>query len=236
MGTTKEERVHRVFENIYDKYDRMNSIISFRQHIRWRKDTMNRMKVEKGKTALDLCCGTCDWTIALSKAVGPEGRVIGLDFSKNMLKIGKEKLEKERLHNVELVHGNAMELPFPDNSFDYVTIGFGLRNVSDYLQVLKEMYRVVKPGGMVACLDTSQPVIIGFKQIYYFYFGQIMPLFGKIFAKKYQEYSWLNESAKNFPDAKALKKLFEEAGFQKVTYKLYFGGVAASHYGFKTNK
>lgn len=233
MEQSKEEKVHRVFESIYHKYDKMNSIISFRQHIRWRKDTMERMNVQKGKKALDVCCGTADWTIEMSKAVGEEGEVIGLDFSENMLKVGREKLKKEQIKNAKLIHGNAMELPFDDNSFDYVTIGFGLRNVPDYMQVLKEMYRVVKPGGIVACLDTSHPTMFGFKQIYQLYFRYIMPLFGKIFAKSYQEYSWLQESTFKFPDAEKLKKMFEEAGFSNVSFKRYFGGVAALHIGYK---
>ncbi|NCU16378.1 demethylmenaquinone methyltransferase [Pallidibacillus pasinlerensis] len=233
MEQSKEEKVHRVFESIYHKYDKMNSIISFRQHIRWRKDTMKRMNVQKGKKALDVCCGTADWTIEMSKAVGEEGEVIGLDFSENMLKVGREKLKKEQIKNAKLIHGNAMELPFDDNSFDHVTIGFGLRNVPDYMQVLKEMYRVVKPGGIVACLDTSHPTMFGFKQIYQLYFRYIMPLFGKIFAKSYQEYSWLQESTFKFPDAEKLKKMFEEAGYTNVSFKRYFGGVAALHIGYK---
>ena len=233
MEQSKEERVHRVFENISNKYDKMNSIISFRQHIRWRKDTMRLMNVKKGKKALDVCCGTADWTIALSKAVGENGEVYGLDFSENMLKIGKQKVENEKLTNVKLIHGNAMDLPFPEDSFDYVTIGFGLRNVPDPKQVLSEMLRVLKPGGMIACLETSQPTMIGFRQLYYFYFRFIMPLFGKLFAKSYQEYSWLQESAREFPDAKKLARLFEEVGFINVKYKQYFGGVAAVHIGIK---
>ncbi|KIO65597.1 2-heptaprenyl-1,4-naphthoquinone methyltransferase [Caldibacillus thermoamylovorans] len=233
MEQSKEEKVHRVFENIYQQYDKMNSIISFRQHIRWRKDTMKQMNVQKGKKALDVCCGTADWTIAMSKAIGENGEVIGLDFSENMLKVGREKLVKEHIHNAKLVQGNAMELPFPDSSFEYVTIGFGLRNVPDYMQVLREMYRVLKPGGVVACLETSQPTMFGFRQIYYFYFHYIMPLFGKLFAKSYQEYSWLQESARAFPDAKKLASMFEAAGFDHVTYKKYFGGVAALHLGYK---
>jgi len=233
MEQSKEEKVHRVFENIYQQYDKMNSIISFRQHIRWRKDTMKQMNVQKGTKALDVCCGTGDWTIAMSKAVGENGEVIGLDFSENMLKVGREKLVKEHIHNTKLIQGNAMELPFPDNSFEYVTIGFGLRNVPDYMQVLREMHRVLKPGGVVSCLETSQPTMFGFRQIYYFYFQYIMPLFGKLFAKSYQEYSWLQESARAFPDAKKLATMFEAAGFSHVTYKKYFGGVAALHLGYK---
>ena len=146
---SKEERVHRVFENIYDQYDKMNSVISFKQHIRWREDIMKRMKVKPESKVLDVCCGTGDWTLQLVEAVGPNGEVTGLDFSKNMLKIGEEKLK--RFSNVNLVHGNAMELPFPDDSFDYVTIGFGLRNVPDYMTSFKRNVSCSKPGGMVVC-------------------------------------------------------------------------------------
>ncbi|KOP83247.1 demethylmenaquinone methyltransferase [Cytobacillus solani] len=233
MQQSKEERVHHVFEKIYGNYDKMNSVISFQQHLRWRKDTMKKMNVQKGAKALDVCCGTADWTIALAEAVGQKGEVIGLDFSKNMLKIGEQKVKEMNLKQVQLVHGNAMELPFPDNTFDFVTIGFGLRNVPDYLQVLKEMHRVVKPGGLAVCLETSQPTMIGYKQAYYFYFRFIMPMFGKIFAKSYKEYSWLQESARDFPGMKELARMFENAGFDQVSYKPYTGGVAAVHIGKK---
>ena len=233
MQQSKEERVHHVFEKIYDNYDKMNSVISFQQHIKWRNDTMKMMNVQPGAKALDVCCGTADWTIALAEAVGPSGEVTGLDFSQNMLKVGREKIEKLHLDQVELIHGNAMELPFPNQSFDYVTIGFGLRNVPDYMQVLKEMNRVLKPGGKAVCLETSQPTMPGYKQLYYFYFRFIMPIFGKMFAKSYQEYSWLQESARNFPDAKDLARMFEDAGFKDVFYKHYNGGVAAVHIGRK---
>ncbi|MBU8916247.1 demethylmenaquinone methyltransferase [Bacillus sp. FJAT-29953] len=233
MQQSKEQRVHQVFEKISDSYDKMNSVISFQQHIRWRKDTMKRMNVQPGSKALDVCCGTADWTIALAEAVGPSGKVIGLDFSQNMLKVGKEKVRELGLNQVELIHGNAMELPFPDNSFDFVTIGFGLRNVPDYLQVLKEMQRVVKPGGIGVCLETSQPTLIGYRQLFFFYFRFIMPLFGKMFAKSYQEYSWLQESARDFPGMRELARMFEQAGFRNVKYKPYSGGAAAVHIGHK---
>lgn len=233
MGYSKEERVHNVFEKISAKYDVMNSVISFQRHKVWRKDTMKRMDVQRGSSALDLCCGTADWTIALANAVGPAGNVVGLDFSKNMLKIGQEKVESLQLNNVELIHGDAMNLPFDDHSFDYVTIGFGLRNVKDYMQVLKEMCRVVKPGGKVVCLETSQPTIAGFRQIYFFYFQFIMPLLGKIFARSFEEYSWLQESAKDFPGQKELAEMFKKAGLENIQVKPYTGGVAAMHLGFK---
>lgn len=230
----KEKRVHDVFENIYENYDTMNSVISFQRHKAWRKNIMKRMDVQEGTSALDVCCGTGDWSFALADAVGDQGEVIGLDFSKNMLSVAEKRLKtKEQKTPLTFIHGNAMELPFEDNSFDYVTIGFGLRNVPDYMNVLKEMRRVVKPGGKVVCLETSQPTLIGYRQLYYFYFRFIMPLLGKLLVKSYDEYAWLHESAKDFPNKKELKKMFEDAGLKDIQVKSYTGGVAAMHLGIK---
>ncbi|EHJ08275.1 demethylmenaquinone methyltransferase [Staphylococcus simiae] len=226
-----KEQVHRVFQNISNKYDRLNNIISFEQHKVWRKRVMKEMNVQKGASALDVCCGTADWTIALSKAVGPFGEVTGLDFSENMLAVGKEKTAD--MENVKLVHGDAMDLPFEDNSFDYVTIGFGLRNVPEYLVALKEMNRVLKPGGMVVCLETSQPTLPVFKQVYALYFKFVMPVFGKLFAKSKDEYEWLQQSTFNFPGKEQLKRMFEQAGFTNIKVRSFTGGVAAMHLGYK---
>jgi demethylmenaquinone methyltransferase/2-methoxy-6-polyprenyl-1,4-benzoquinol methylase len=231
MTKTKEQRVHEVFEKISGNYDKMNSVISFQQHKKWREDTMSRMNVQAGSTTLDVCCGTADWTISMGQAVGPNGKAIGLDFSQNMLNVGYEKVKA--YPQIELIHGNAMELPFPDSTFDYITIGFGLRNVPDYMQVLKEINRVLKPGGMFVCLETSQSELPGYKQLFRFYFKYIMPVFGKLFAKSYKEYSWLQESAEDFPGMKELAKMIEQAGFVQVEYKPYSGGAAARHIGMK---
>lgn len=230
---SKQRKVHAVFENIAPKYDFMNSVISFRRHKAWRKYTMRKMNVQEGQTSLDLCCGTCDWTIALAKA-SKTGKTIGLDFSRNMLDIGQAKIDKEGLNDqITLVQGNAMSLPFEDNSFDYVTIGFGLRNVPDYEQVLREMHRVVKPGGLVVCLEMSKPTWQPFKSIYYFYFEKLMPWISKILVKKYEEYSWLPESLKTFPDMQALAEMFRGVGLRDVKAHAFFGGVAALHIGTK---
>ncbi|UTR08393.1 demethylmenaquinone methyltransferase [Alkalihalobacillus sp. LMS6] len=233
MNHPKEERVHRVFQSIHKRYDMMNSVISLQRHKAWRKDTMTRMAVKENSSALDVCCGTADWSIALSEAVGDSGKVVGLDFSENMLLVGKEKVEQQNIKNVELIQGNAMELPFENDTFDYVTIGFGLRNVPDYMQVLKEMVRVTKPGGKIVCLETSQPTIPGFKQLYFFYFKHVMPLAGKVLVKKYDEYAWLHESTLQFPDREKLAKMFQEAGMTGIEVKSYTGGVASMHLGQK---
>lgn len=224
-------QVHEVFQNISGKYDRLNNIISFEQHKVWRKKVMKEMNVQAGTIALDVCCGTADWTIALSQAVGPEGEVTGLDFSENMLKVGEEKTA--HMDNIRLIQGDAMALPFDDNAFDYVTIGFGLRNIPDYSKALSEMYRVLKPGGMAVCLETSQPTMPVFKQGYRLYFKFVMPIFGKIFAKSKQEYEWLQQSAFDFPDRETLKKMFEDVNFENVKVRSFTGGVAAMHLAYK---
>ncbi|WP_100398543.1 demethylmenaquinone methyltransferase [Bacillus sp. FJAT-44742] len=233
MAKTKEERVHQVFESIHDKYDMMNSVISFQRHKAWRKDTMKKMKVFEGAKALDICCGTGDWTLALAKEAGESGEVTGLDFSANMLQVGQKKVDASKYGNITLMQGNAMNLPFEDDSFDFVTIGFGLRNVPDYDTVLQEMHRVLKPGGQAVCLETSQPEKSGFKQVYNLYFKYVMPAFGKVLAKSYDEYSWLQESTMNFPDKNKLTGMFFRAGFDRVDVQSYSGGVAATHFAVK---
>jgi len=135
-GKKKEEYVHSVFENIAEQYDLMNTLLSFRRHKTWRKFTMKKMAVKPGDTAIDVACGTADWTIALAKA-SETGEIIGLDFSKNMLEVGKQKVSKLNMDKqIKLVNGDAMNLPFPDNTFDHATIGFALRNVPDIERVL----------------------------------------------------------------------------------------------------
>ncbi|MDQ0299445.1 demethylmenaquinone methyltransferase/2-methoxy-6-polyprenyl-1,4-benzoquinol methylase [Salibacterium salarium] len=233
MQKSKEERVHDVFETIYTKYDRMNSVISFQLHKSWRKKTMQSMDVFEGATALDVCCGTAEWTIELAKAAGNSGHVVGLDFSDNMLSIGKKKIQKERLSNVELMPGNAMELPYNDESFDFVTIGFGLRNVSDYQTVLNEIHRVLKPNGLAVCLETSQPENKKINRMYSVYFTHIMPLLGKYLAGNYKEYSWLQESTMSFPNKSSLAVMFFEAGFNHVDVTPFTMGTAAAHFARK---
>lgn len=235
-GESKQQHVHAVFESIAPKYDMMNDVLSFRRHKAWRRFTMRKMDVKPGQSSLDLCCGTCDWTIALAKASGT-GKTVGLDFSRNMLNIGQAKIDKLGMSDqISLTQGNAMELPFPDNSFDFVTIGFGLRNVPDIVQVLREMKRVVKPGGKIVCLELSKPTWQPFKGLYYFYFEKLLPLLGKWLVKRYEQYRWLPESLAAFPDLQALAELFRNVGMRNVKAYPLTGGVAALHIGTKGNE
>ncbi|GBF11699.1 demethylmenaquinone methyltransferase [Tepidibacillus infernus] len=232
-GKKKEEFVHSVFENIASKYDLMNTLLSFRRHKAWRNFTMKKMKVQQGDKALDVACGTADWTIALAKA-SKTGRIVGLDFSKNMLKIGKKKVQEQGLDKqIELINGNAMKLPFPDDTFDHATIGFALRNVPDIETVLSEMLRVIKPGGKVVSLELSKPNWPIFRKIYFFYFYKILPWLGKLFANRYEQYAWLPESLTNFPDQQELAAIFEKVGMEKVEVYPLTGGIAALHIGHK---
>jgi len=232
---SKEQFVHSVFQSIAPKYDWMNDVLSFRRHKAWRRFTMKKMDLKDGQSAIDLCCGTCDWTISLAEA-SVYGKVIGLDFSENMLALGKHKIEKAGLENqIQLVHGNAMDLPYADDSFDYATIGFGLRNVPDLIKVLSEMRRVVKPGGKVVCLELSKPVWQPFKALYYFYFRYMLPVIGKLLAKRYEQYKWLPDSLMAFPDHKQLAAIFNDVGLNAVEAYPLSGGIAALHIGVKGN-
>jgi demethylmenaquinone methyltransferase/2-methoxy-6-polyprenyl-1,4-benzoquinol methylase len=226
--------VHSVFESIAKHYDLMNTLLSFRRHKAWRKFAMKKMNVQSGDTTIDVCCGTCDWTISLAQA-SETGKVIGLDFSKNMLLVGSQKINKAHLSDqVELVHGNAMELPFPDHTFDHATIGFALRNVPDIVHVLKEMKRVVKPGGQVVSLELSKPTWPPFRAIYYFYLQRLLPWLGKIFINRYEQYRWLPESLISFPDYKELARMMkEEVGLVEVKVYPLTLGITALHIGRK---
>lgn len=232
---SKEKYVHSVFQSVAPKYDFMNDVLSFRRHKSWRRFTMKKMAVQQGQAALDICCGTCDWTISLAEA-SSTGTIVGLDFSRNMLDVGQVKIDRLGMSKrIELIHGNAMELPFGDHTFDHVTIGFGLRNVPDIQQVLREMTRVVKPGGQVVCLELSKPVWQPFKGLYYSYFRYVLPFIGKLLAKRYEQYKWLPQSLMNFPDHKQLLAIFNQIGLQSTKAYPLTGGIAALHIGVKGN-
>lgn len=234
MSRPKEQFVHSVFESIAHRYDRMNTILSFRRHKAWRKFTMKMMAVKPGDTAIDVCCGTCDWAIALAEASGT-GEIVGLDFSQNMLKVAESKIRERGLdRQIRLIHGNAMALPFADNTFDHATIGFALRNVPDYRHVLREMARVVKPGGQVVSLELSKPTWAPFRAVYYLYFQRVLPWLGKWLADRYEQYRWLPESLVQFPDYNELARIMEsEDVFESVRVYPLTGGIAAVHIGTK---
>ncbi len=230
----QSEFVHDVFSHIAKQYDVMNSVLSFNQHKWWRRFTMRKMNVFPGAVCLDVASGTGDWAISLAHAVGVQGKVTGLDFCKEMLDVAEPKLVREGVKDrVNLVQGDAMQLPFPDHSFDFVTIGFGLRNMPDLRQVLREMKRVAKPDAMVVCLELSKPTWKPFRALYYAYFNHILPFLGKLVVGKAEPYRWLPQSLVAFPERNKLTQIFSEVGFKQVQDYALTGGICALHIGFK---
>lgn len=235
VDNQKSVFVHDVFAQIAKRYDLMNSVLSFYQHKLWRRFTMKKLALSPGDRALDVACGTGDWTLSLANAVGRQGHVVGLDFTQEMLDVAQTKLDKRGWDNdfVELVRGDAMQLPFADDQFKVATIGFALRNVSDIAQVLSEMTRVVQPGGWVVSLELSKPDSKLFRRLYYFYFYRILPKIGALAVGKKAPYSWLPASLTDFPDRHALADIFTGVGLSHVQSYPLTGGIAALHMGRK---
>ncbi|KRK80861.1 demethylmenaquinone methyltransferase [Companilactobacillus nodensis] len=226
-----EKDVRNTFNTIANDYDKMNSIMSLGTHSKWRVKATDMIS-NHPKRILDLCCGTADWTILLGKKF-PLTRVSGMDFSQEMLKIGQSKVGQSGLANVELLAGDAMNLTFLDNSFDVVTIGFGLRNVPDANAVLREIHRVLKPGGQIVCLEAYKvetPVIRLGWQVY---FNKLMPMMGKLLASKKDEYQYLDDSVNKFVSISQLVEMYHQAGFENVKVKDLMFKAAAIHFGEK---
>ncbi|NLW23767.1 MAG: demethylmenaquinone methyltransferase [Clostridia bacterium] len=235
----KDKYVRNVFNTIAPKYDLMNLLMTWGMLPGWQKFMLQKTGVKSGDMCLDVCCGTGELAIKMSKLVGPEGKVWGLDFSENMLKIAREKVRKQGQENIQFIQGDALALPFKDNTFAAVTNGFALRNVTDIPKVISEMARVVKPGGRVVCLEVSRPKNMIFRLGFNIYFFKLVPLLGRIVDRgkaiddKYPAYTWLPESLKTFPDQQELKAIFERAGLKDVAYFGLGGGVATVHIGVK---
>jgi demethylmenaquinone methyltransferase / 2-methoxy-6-polyprenyl-1,4-benzoquinol methylase len=234
-GETKAAHVHRVFSQIAKRYDLMNSVLSFQQHKLWRRFTMKKISIPKGARVIDVAAGTGAWSFSLAKQVGPTGMVVGLDFCQEMLDVAIARKKAEHYSDEELrfVCGDAMKMPFEDNSFDYATIGFALRNVPDVLTCIKEMTRVVKPGGLVVSLELSKPESKLFRALYFFYFYKILPYIGALAVGSKEPYAWLPESLTDFPNRMELEDLFRQAGLVKVESYPLTGGIAALHVGRK---
>ena len=206
----------------------MNTLMSFGLDKGWRKKAVQTVEARPGMQVVDICCGTAQLSLELAMAVGEEGKVTGLDFSENMLAIARENLaDSPYASSIELIQGDAMNLPFADNSFDGATVGWGLRNLPDLEKGIKEMIRVVKPGSMVVSLDMAKPTMPGFKQAYWLYFEKLVPLMGKLWAGKAKAYQYLHDSAVEFPAEQELAKIFARCGLKETRYQNLAGGVVA---------
>ena len=230
----KADRVREVFDSVASRYDLMNDLMSLGIHRLWKRFAIEQTGARAGQTILDLAGGTGDLAARLSRLVGTEGEVIIGDINSSMLNVGRERLlDKGITANVGFVQANAENLPFPDASFDCITIAFGLRNVTDKAKALEAMYRVLKPGGRVLVLEFSKPVIPGLKQIYDFYSFNVLPLMGRLIAKDEKSYRYLAESIRMHPDQENLRMMMEQAGFEDCDYFNLTGGIVALHRGFR---
>lgn len=225
--------VREMFSGIAKKYDFLNHFLSVNIDKRWRKLVRHRLQNELSKPdalVLDVACGTGDLSIELQQHA--KAKVIGTDFCRPMLAVAADKNRKNNL-SIPYLEGDGMNLSFPGDTFDAVTIAFGLRNFSNWLDGLKELHRVTKKGGKLVILEFSTPIIPGFKQLFNLYFTQILPRIGGAVSGSRGAYEYLPDSVSRFPDQKNLAKMMGEVGFESVDYKNLTGGIAAIHTGTK---
>ena len=230
----KAGMVAEVFHSVAGKYDLMNDLMSFGIHRLWKRFTIDCSGVRRGQRVLDLAGGTGDLTAKFSRLVGDSGEVVLADINDSMLKVGRAKLrDLGVVGNVSYVQANAEALPFPDNYFDCITIGFGLRNVTEKEKALKSMFRVLKPGGRLLVLEFSKPTIELLGKVYDTYSFRILPKIGKVVANDSESNRYLGESIRMHPAQDVLKGMMEEVGFEQVSYYNLTGGIVALHRGYK---
>jgi demethylmenaquinone methyltransferase/2-methoxy-6-polyprenyl-1,4-benzoquinol methylase len=231
-GTLPPERVQAMFDRIARPYDAMNRVMTAGLDVRWRRLAADATEVGAGASVLDCCCGTADLSLELGRRVGPNGEVIGVDFSDGMLEIGRRKVVRKGLDQVSLINGDALDLPFEDDRFAAATVAFGIRNVADLTGGLRELARVVRPGGKVVCLEITTPEsgpLAGFHRLW---FDRLVPGVGRVIDRKGDSaYTYLPASVRRFPGPTPLAHLMDEAGLRDVRFRTLGGGIVALHVG-----
>ena len=226
----KDGLVKNVFNKVYDKYDLMNDFMSLGIHRIWKKDLIQLMNPSKGKKLIDVACGTGDLGKLYLDSVGANQKILCVDPNKGMIKKGKSKLKKYK--NIKWIIASAENLPVQDNSCDYYTISFGLRNTKNLNKALSEAYRILKPGGRYLCLEFSKIENSNLNSFYKNY-SKLIPLIGKIVVGEKEPYEYLIKSIENFINQPQLINLMEKNKFQNCTYRNLSGGIVAIHSGWK---
>ena len=226
----KDGLVKNVFNKVYDKYDLMNDFMSLGIHRIWKKDLIQLMNPSKGKKLIDVACGTGDLGKLYLDSVGANQKILCVDPNKDMIKKGKSKLKKYK--NIKWIIASAENLPIQDNSCDYYTISFGLRNTKNLNKALSEAYRILKPGGRYLCLEFSKIENSNLNSFYKNY-SKLIPLIGKIVVGEKEPYEYLIKSIENFINQPQLINLMEKNKFQNCTYRILSGGIVAIHSGWK---
>ena len=230
----KADLVADVFHSVASRYDLMNDLMSGGIHRIWKRFTIELSGVRKGHAVLDIAGGTGDLAARFSRIVGESGRVVLADINDSMLRVGRDKLlDKGVQGNLQFVQGDAQYLPFPDDSFDCVTIAFGLRNVTDKALALRSMLRVLKPGGRLLVLEFSKPENELLSKAYDTYSFRVLPFMGLLVANDSDSYQYLAESIRMHPDQETLRDMMEDAGFTRCEYHNMTGGIVALHKGVK---
>jgi demethylmenaquinone methyltransferase/2-methoxy-6-polyprenyl-1,4-benzoquinol methylase len=230
----KASRVRAVFDSVASRYDLMNDLMSLGIHRLWKRRTIELAGVRRGQNVLDLAAGTGDLAEQFSRIVGPSGSVVMSDINEAMLRQGRERLvDAGVVGNLEFSLANAEQLPFADDSFDCVTIGFGLRNVTHKQYALDEMFRVLRPAGRALILEFSHPTTKPLAKAYDVYSFSVLPNLGRLVAGDAESYRYLAESIRMHPDQETLRTMMEQAGFERCTFVNLTGGIVAIHRGYK---
>jgi demethylmenaquinone methyltransferase / 2-methoxy-6-polyprenyl-1,4-benzoquinol methylase len=230
----KQKLVGEVFSSVAGNYDLMNDLMSMGVHRVWKRYFVGTAQAKRGDRVLDLAGGTGDIAALLKERVGDEGEIVLGDINAGMLSVGRDRMTNRGLvSGLDYVQCNAEALPFPDASFDLVTIAFGLRNVTDKDAALREMLRVLKVGGQARVLEFSEVKLDWFKPLYDFHSFKVLPRLGQLFAKDSGSYQYLAESIRKHPPQEALKAMMQEAGFARASYKNLSAGIVAIHTGYK---
>lgn len=230
----KTTKVREVFSSVAQKYDIMNDVMSFGLHRFWKKAAIELTAPRLGHIVLDLAAGTGDLSKQFAKHVGPDGLVVMTDINREMLQEGRDNLINAGIfNNITYQQVNAEHIPFADNTFDRISIGFGLRNVTDKEKALSEMHRVLKPNGRAMILEFSKPKSSVLSSIYDQYSFKFLPLMGKLIAKDRDSYQYLAESIRMHPDQETLKTMMETVGFTQCEYHNLTNGIVAIHIGHK---